>query len=106
MGIQAPKNKHKFFVPKYEPIQLKEREYKIEPYIFGLYCGDGNIKSSRITCDLQDMDTELKILNQKNQNEWKFRQVFREDKNWGLIYIDHDKDITNKRIGCKLFVSI
>lgn len=39
IGINAPKGKHRFFVPKYKSIQLKEREYKIEPYIFGLYCG-------------------------------------------------------------------
>lgn len=45
----------KWRIPLAKPIQYKDKEVKIDPYLLGVWLGDGEAASGRITCQQSDL---------------------------------------------------
>lgn len=80
----------------------KEKDFEIEPYLLGLWLGDGNNNSNKITSDIKDIDEQIKILNSINKNEWVFKKEEQKDKNYGYIKIEHKNDKNRNKVFTKL----
>ena len=75
-----------------------QKKYIIEPYLLGLWLGDGTSEGPIITCEEKDVLEEKEILESLNENGWKFeiKQDKNETRKCFRIYIRHDKDFINK----------
>lgn len=91
-------DKYRYQIPLIKPIQHKKKKYIIEPYLLGLWLGDGTSDGPIITCEEKDVLEEKEILESLNENGWKFeiKQDKNETRKCFRIYIRHDKDFINK----------
>ena len=55
---QGTKIRNKWVVPTVKPIQYKEREFFIHPYILGMCIGDGNMCSGKVTISIPENESE------------------------------------------------
>lgn len=46
--------KNTIYIKSAEPIEFEHRDVEVDPYIFGLWLGDGGTTDSRITCHVDD----------------------------------------------------
>lgn len=92
--LRPPPNKlsYRYGIPINEPIYEEEKEFLIEPYILGLWLGDGFKGRRDIACDIQDIDEEIEILKSVTKNGWTFGKVDMHE-TFGYIRIYHEKDI-------------
>ena len=101
------KNGYRFLNPvhniKQENSEIKN--FEVEPYLLGLWLGDGNKNSNKITSDIKDIDEEIKILNIINKNGWIFKKQEVPNKNYGYINIEHPDDKSRKKVFTKLIRS-
>lgn len=86
---------HRFAVSLTKPIKYKEQDLIIEPYLFGCFIGDGRKNRPTITCDEQDLEEELAILNAINKNGWIFESKKNKNRSYDII-IRHPNDILDK----------
>lgn len=56
-------NEYKYRVPKAKPLQYSEQELLIDPYMLGVWLGDGGSNEVRITCDDLDIDNMCQNIN-------------------------------------------
>lgn len=53
---------YRFRVPLTEPLQYEKKDFKLHPYILGLWLGDGSSHNTCISCDINDIkDTKENI---------------------------------------------
>lgn len=57
-------NEYKYRVPKASPLNFPTKDLLIDPYVLGVWLGDGGSNEVRITCDESDLDNMCKNLNQ------------------------------------------
>ena len=86
---------HRFAIPLTKPIQYEEQKLLIEPYLFGCFIGDGRKNRATITCDEQDLEEELDILNSINKNGWIFEPKKNKNKSYDIL-IKHSNDVLDK----------
>jgi phage terminase large subunit-like protein len=48
---------YKYRVPMCEPLEKEEKELPLDPYILGLWLGDGDKNDNRLSCGKEDLDT-------------------------------------------------
>lgn len=92
--------RNRFKVPNISPIEYPERELPLEPYLMGLFLGDGCARTPRIYSEINDVKEEIKIL-QKNctKNNFEFildTPLSQQNSNEEVIRIRHKNDICDK----------
>lgn len=60
-GRQKSRNNHS--IPVSSPIQCDRKDLKIDPYVLGVWLGDGHKSGSRVTNHIQDYDIIKNIIN-------------------------------------------
>lgn len=98
--FRPDKPRYRFATPINSPIELSEKNLELEPYILGLWLGDGFKKRREIACDKQDIEEEINILYDLNKNNWTFEAKdtdWLEDSNYDYIVIGHSEDDLTKK---------
>lgn len=54
---------YKYRVPMNEPVEYDEKELSIDPYMLGVWLGDGTSCSTTITCGEQDLSEMISLIN-------------------------------------------
>lgn len=68
------KNGSSISIPVSKAIEFEEKKLPIEPYLFGLWLGDGNSYDARITCHKNDYNEYQKILEDKKIQVSAYRE--------------------------------
>lgn len=77
---------HRYAVPTNKPLQLEEKELPIDPYVFGVWLGDGNSASSQITMHKDDLEISEYL---KERCEYlEVRQTEKRNPNTMNVYIE------------------
>lgn len=90
--LRKSKPEYRYGIPIVEPIYEEEKDFLIEPYILGLWLGDGYKGRRDIACDIQDIDEEIEILKRVSKNGWIFGKTDIHE-TFGYIRIYHEKDV-------------
>ena len=91
--LRPSKPEYRYGIPLSEPIFGEEKSFLIEPYLLGLWLGDGFKKRREIACDIKDIDEEIAILKSITKNDWEYSKVNIKD-SFGYIRISHKNDKT------------
>jgi hypothetical protein len=88
------RNVRKHYIRPAEPVYYPEKELPIDPYILGLFIGDGNItKCCKLTTgDQQILDIVLDRLNKKYNNKYKITQSNGDGYNYRFVYQHNDSE--------------
>lgn len=54
---------YKYRVPMNEPVEYDEKDLSIDPYMLGVWLGDGSSRDTRITCGEQDLSEMISLIN-------------------------------------------
>ena len=57
------KNEYNYQVPLANPINFSKKSLPLHPYVLGIWLGDGDKSSARITCGIQDLKEMCKNIN-------------------------------------------
>lgn len=68
------KGSKRWHIPVHQPICFEEKELQIDPYLLGLWLGDGNSLSNQITCDKKDYNFYKQELIKRAINVTKLRK--------------------------------
>lgn len=61
--LKSGKQRNRWAIPLTKPLNLPEKNFSIDPYLFGYWLGDGHSYSGNITVGDQDLKDIIKILN-------------------------------------------
>ena len=68
-------NEYRYAIPLTKPVQYKEKSLPIDPYLLGLWLGDGTSRDGVITCHENDINHYKSLINEeisiKNPNKTK-----------------------------------
>nr|DAM79942.1 MAG TPA: Terminase large subunit [Caudoviricetes sp.] len=90
--LKPNKPEYRYGIPIAEPFVGEEKDFLIEPYLLGLWLGDGYKRRREIACDIKDIDEEINILESISKNGWIYTKVNLKE-TFGYIRISHKKDI-------------
>lgn len=74
-------NRKNYAIPVSKAVELPEKDLLIDPYIFGLWLGDGSKDSGTITIGQEDQDELLSII----ENKWNAKPYVAHHKNSSAI---------------------
>lgn len=72
-GIFAKRNRRAPFIWANAVLQMPEKELPIDPYIFGLWLGDGNSANSYISCGAEDIGALSPLFDDVRKDRTAFR---------------------------------
>lgn len=82
----------RYSIPIVGSIELKSKKYDINPYLMGIYVGDGICKTSNIAVDFIEVNDEIKQL-KKRDGDWIYTPVKKKDRERdGKILVEHPLD--------------
>lgn len=79
---------YKYRVPICKPVEYPQRELPIEPYLLGVWLGDGTSSKQEITCSNEDVDEMMYLLSDCSYPIAAKKYVSRENKPW-IIQVDN-----------------
>lgn len=89
-------NKRKYSIPIVKPIELSKKYYDVNPYLLGLYIGDGICGTSNIAVDFWEVDDQINQL-KKRDGDWIYTPVSKKGRERdGKILIEHPDDKNNR----------
>lgn len=75
---------YKYRVPMQSAVEYPERELPIDPYLFGVWLGDGTSSKAEITCGDEDIDDMLYLISQKGLDSYAKKYRCRLDAAWTI----------------------
>lgn len=98
-SLRPDNGSYRFATPINKPLEFSTKKQIIEPYLLGLWLGDGFFKRREIASDLQDVDEQIEILKSITTEGWEYSVGGKEKDNFRYIKISHPKDGVEKNSG-------
>ncbi|MGB0881865.1 MAG: terminase gpA endonuclease subunit [Vicingaceae bacterium] len=87
---KSGESRNRYYVYNTKPIICEEKELKINPYLLGLWLGDGNTNGNRLTCEKKDLKEYINELEKEG-----IKTTYKPYKNYDNCYYIHLKDVFN-----------
>ena len=75
---------YKYRVPMQAAVEYPERELPIDPYLFGVWLGDGTSSKAEVTCGDEDIDDMLYLISQKGLDVYAKKYRCKLDAAWTI----------------------